>query len=154
MDGEEYYIYFFIKSNEDKNLLFPLAEKTNFIQKDLDNTEIELYIFKSKDISNDFNKYKDFISNKKQKAIFLLDFDNEINIENNLLKISYIVDYLKQNNNNLHLKDLINFINPKYEIDLKYKKNFIKIINSLDNLDLLILLFKNKNIENIITLLK
>ena len=134
MDDGEYFVYFFVNLNEGKKLIFPSAEKTNFIQKDLFNTEIELYISKSNDISKDFNKYKDFINNKEQKAIFLLDFDNEINIENNLLKISYLVEYLKQNNNNLHLKDLINFINLKHKIDLKYKNYYLTILNSLDNL--------------------
>jgi len=91
--------------------------------------------------------------NSEKKVIFIFDIKNEINKENTLLKISYFVYYFKLNNA-LYLKDLINYINSNYEIDLKYHKYFHNIVNNLDDIELYKLLFKNKCIENIIKLFK
>ena len=73
-------------------------------------------------------------------------------MENNLLKISYIAEYLKQNNNVEHLDSLLKYFKTKYEIDLYYKNYILKIINCLDNLEQYILLFQKVDTKIIIKL--
>ena len=151
MNGEEFYIYSFINlNNEYDSINLSLAEKIDFFEKDLHDEEIILYLLKCNNTSKDFNTLSTVL-NMEQKVNFILDFNKERDVENNLLKISYLSNYLKKNNP-LHLKDLIIYLNANYEFYLGYKDYFLNILYNLDELELYILFFKNISIENVIKL--
>ena len=122
MDGENYVIYFFSPLNGKTNLKVKNVEKTNYIEKDLNDEEIELYIIKTNKL-NDLEIMKNYIE-KDRKINFILDFYKKTqNKENTLLKLSYIANYLKKNNVK-HLQNLITYLNSQNELNLKYNKLF------------------------------
>ena len=79
MDENNYVIYFFSPVNEKTTIKIKTAEKTNYIEKDLNNEEIELYILKTNRL-NDLKIMKDFMDIDRN-IYFILDFDKKHKIE-------------------------------------------------------------------------